>query len=97
MSIMATPWKHPDSGIYYHRVEVPSNIRDIIGKSWIKTSLKTRHFSEAKRLFALHYAETQALFVQARNRINLTPKDIEILSQRWFEHALSETSAWLFR
>ncbi len=90
MSTMATPWKHPDSGIYYHRIEVPKDIRDVIGKRWIKNSLQTRNFSEAKRLFALQYAETQALFVQARDRINLTPKDIEILSQRWFEQALSE-------
>lgn len=90
MSSMAKPWKHPDSGIYYHRIEVPSDIRDIISKRWIKNSLKTRNFSEAKRLFALQYAETQALFAQARDRVSLTPKDIEILSQRWFEQALSE-------
>lgn len=89
MSCMASPWKHPDSGIYYHRVGVPKDIRDQIGKSVIKFSLNTRSLSEAKRLFALHYAETQALFEQARERVSLTPKDIEILSQRWFENALS--------
>lgn len=90
MSSMASPWKHPDSGIYYHRVAVPKDIRDQIGKSVIKFSLNTKSLTEAKRLFALHYAETQALFAQARERISLTPKDIEILTQRWFEHALSD-------
>jgi integrase len=90
MSTMAKPWKHPDSGIYYHRVEVPKDIRSIINKSWIKSSLRTKNFSEAKHLFALQYAETQALFSQAREQISLTPKDIEILTQRWFVYSLSD-------
>jgi len=87
---MPKPWKHADSGIYYHRIEVPKAIRSIIGKSWIKTSLRTKNFSEAKRLFAIQYAETQALFEQARSQISLTPKDIEILTQRWFTYSLSD-------
>jgi len=90
MSSMPKPWKHPDSGIYYHRIEVPKDIRSIIGKRWIKNSLHTREFSEAKRLFAIQYSETQALFAQARDHVTLTPKDIEILSQRWFEIAVRD-------
>ena len=90
MPTMAKPWKHPDSGIYYHRIEVPKDIREAIGKQWIKTSLKTKNFSEAKRLFALQYAQTQSLFEQARSKVSLTPKDIEVLSQRWFEGALRD-------
>tara|TARA_R110002167_G_scaffold130417_1_gene313859 strand:+ start:167 stop:1834 length:1668 start_codon:yes stop_codon:yes gene_type:complete len=89
MSSMASPWKHPDSGIYYHRIEVPDDIRQAIGKSWIKKSLRTKDFKEAKRLFALQYAETQALFEQARSKITLTPKDIEVLAQRWLEVAVA--------
>ena len=89
MSTMAKPWKHPDSGIYYHRIEVPKDIRKQFPTRWIKTSLNTRTFSEAKRLFAVQYAETQAKFAQARSRVSLTPKDIEVLAQRWFEDTLS--------
>ncbi|UTW04507.1 tyrosine-type recombinase/integrase [Amphritea atlantica] len=85
---MASPWKHPDSGIYYHRVGVPKDIRDQIGKSVIKYSLNTRDFTEAKRLFASHYADTQALFQQARNRTTLSTKDIETLAQRWLQAAV---------
>ena len=90
MCIMAKPWKHPDSGIYYLRVKVPADIQDVILKTQIKRSLRTRSFAEAKRLFALQYAETQASFEQARNKISLSPKDIEILAQRWFEHSVSQ-------
>lgn len=90
MSTMPKPWKHPKSGIYYHRIDVPKDIRHIIGKTSIKKSLNTNSFSEAKRLFAPLYAETQALFAQARNRVNLTPKDIEILSQRWLKAKIEE-------
>ncbi|WP_368073957.1 DUF6538 domain-containing protein [Marinomonas sp. FW-1] len=76
--------------MYYHRIDVPNDIRHIIGKTSIKKSLNTNSFSEAKRLFAPLYAETQALFAQARNRVSLTPKDIEILSQRWLKYQIAE-------
>ncbi|WP_296058453.1 site-specific integrase [uncultured Amphritea sp.] len=85
---MASPWKHPDSGIYYHRVGVPKDIRDQIGKSVIKFSLNTRDLTEAKRLFASHYADTQALFQQARDKVTLSTKDIEALAQRWLQAAV---------
>lgn len=45
MGCMASPWKHPDSGIYYHRVGVPKDIRDQVGKSVIKFSLNPRGFT----------------------------------------------------
>ena len=80
----------PDSGIYYLRIKVPADIQDVILKTQIKRSLRTRSFAEAKRLFALQYAETQASFEQARNKINLSPKDIEILAQRWFDYSISQ-------
>mgnify|MGYP000187128313 FL=1 len=69
MGCMASPWKHPDSGIYYHLVGVPKDIRDQIGKSVIKFSLNTRDLTEAKRLFASHYADTQARFQQVRDKV----------------------------
>ena len=85
MFTIPKPWKHPKSGIYYHRIDVPKDIRHIISKTSIKYSLRTNNFAEAKRLFASKYAQTQALFAQARHRVNLSPRDIEILSQRWLK------------
>lgn len=90
MCKMPSPWKHPDSGIYYLRVEIPEDVRDAIGKRWIKKSLRTRDIPEAKRLFAIEYSKVSALIEQARSRVHLTPKDIEILASRWFDDCLSE-------
>ncbi len=90
MCKMPSPWKHPDSGIYYLRVEVPEDVRGAIGKRWIKKSLRTRDIPEAKRLFAIEYSKVSALIEQARSRVHLTPKDIEILASRWFDACLSE-------
>ncbi|WP_136679548.1 DUF6538 domain-containing protein [Neptunomonas sp. XY-337] len=87
---MASPWKHPDSGIYYLRVGVPKDIRDQIGKSVIKYSLFTRDLIEAKRLFASGYADTQALFQQARDKVTLSTKDIEALAQRWLQTTVDD-------
>ena len=88
MSSMPSPWKHPKSGIYYHRVHVPNGLRETIKKAVIKKSLGTRDSAEAKRLFALMYADTCSLFIQARNKVNPSPKDLAILAERWQESAI---------
>lgn len=41
MSTMTSPYKHPNSGIYYFRQTVPKSLRLIIGKSEFKASLRT--------------------------------------------------------
>jgi len=87
---MATPWKHPQSGIYYHRVAVPEDLRPAIGKSVIKSSLKTRDFAEAKRLFAPAYASTLQLFEQHRAKTKVTSRDIRTLVDRWLKEAIEE-------
>jgi len=69
MNAMLNPWKDKNSGIYYHLVKVPVDIQKALGKTVIKKSLRTRDNAEAKRLFALMYADTCALFIQARNKV----------------------------
>jgi integrase len=83
MAAMATPWKHPNSGIYYLRLEVPISLRHIIGKREIKKSLRTTSFSAAKTLFAQKYAEAQQLFSAARQAHTYTIKDVDVLAHRW--------------
>jgi len=83
MAAMATPWKHPNSGIYYLRLEVPISLRHIIGKREIKESLRTTSFSAAKSLFAQKYAEAQQLFSAARQAHTYTIKDVDVLAHRW--------------
>lgn len=66
MALIAQPFRHPDSGIYYLRRRVPDDLRQIIGKTEIRRSLNTRHHQQAKAAFALAYAESERLFNDAR-------------------------------
>jgi len=83
MAAMAKPWKHPKSGIYYLRLEVPISLRHVIGKREIKESLRTTSFSEAKTLFSQKYYDAQKLFSDARTSQTYTIKDVDILAHRW--------------
>ncbi len=53
MSLMATPFKHPKTGIYYFRRQVPADIKHIIKKSEWKKSLATKELSEARPRFVV--------------------------------------------
>ena len=66
MPLIAQPFRHPDSGIYYLRRKVPDNLRQIIGKTEIRRSLNTRNHQQAKAAFAVAYAESERLFNDAR-------------------------------
>ncbi|WP_248484402.1 site-specific integrase [Pseudomonas sp. CYM-20-01] len=67
MALIAQPFRHPDSGIYYLRRRVPDDIRPVIGRTEIRRSLNTRNHHEAKAAFALAYAESERFFHQVRN------------------------------
>lgn len=66
MALIAQPFRHPDSGIYYLRRRVPDDIRSVIGKTEIRRSLRTRDHRQAKAAFVEAYAESERLFQQAR-------------------------------
>ncbi len=66
MALIAQPFRHPDSGIYYLRRRVPDDLRHIIGKTEIRRSLNTRNHQQAKAAFAVAYAESERLFNDAR-------------------------------
>lgn len=90
MSRMATPEKHPKSGVYYFRMAVPKDLIPIIGKTAFKTSLKTKSLAEAKRLFPSYLEEAHREIELARLKlsdepsVNLTVKDCVILAERWY-------------
>lgn len=69
MALIAQPFRHPDSGIYYLRRRVPDDLRQIIGKTEIRRSLNTRNHKQAKAAFATAYADSERLFNDARQRI----------------------------
>ncbi|EPJ9566266.1 site-specific integrase [Pseudomonas aeruginosa] len=74
MSLIAQPWRHPVSGVYYIRRFVPFALRPIIGKVEIRRSLRTSDFRQAKALFAEAYTATERLFAEARSTgsVNVT-------------------------
>ncbi len=39
MVAMASPWRHPKTGVYWHRVDVPAALRSSFGKTCIKKTL----------------------------------------------------------
>lgn len=103
MGIMAKPWKHPKTGVYYCRLSIPDDIRSQLNKSEIKESLGTKSLTEAKRLFLPKYAQYQQLFdelklkrkreeaLQEQARVNpdvLNLNDINILAARFYNQEL---------
>lgn len=81
MALIAQPFRHPDSGIYYLRRRVPNDLRQIIGKTEIRRSLNTRHHHQAKAAFALAYAESERLFNDARQGFYVEPCKPETVGQ----------------
>ena len=67
MALIAQPFRHPDSGIYYLRRRVPDDIRKVIGKTEIRRSLNTRNHQQAKAAFVVAYAESERFFQQIRS------------------------------
>jgi hypothetical protein len=56
---MATPFKRPETGVYYFRKAVPHKIRHLVGKSEEYISLGTTNAKDAKILFLRVAAEEQ--------------------------------------
>ncbi|WP_419149720.1 DUF6538 domain-containing protein [Pseudomonas monteilii] len=81
MALIAQPFRHPDSGIYYLRRRVPDDLRQIIGKTEIRRSLNTRHHQQAKAAFAHAYAESERLFNDARQGLYVEPRKAETVGQ----------------
>ena len=70
MAHMAQPWKHPSTGAYYLRRQIPEALRPAFGgKALFKASLKTKDFPKAAQLFAKMNADLEAQFEAARGRL----------------------------
>ena len=70
MVAMAEPWRHPDTGTYYLRRQIPKPLREESGgrQLW-KRSLETKDAGVARRAFAAANAELEARFEAARAAI----------------------------
>ncbi len=73
MALMATPWKHPSTGVYYLRRQIPDKLRPAFdGKALWKVSLGTKNGSEATVLFLQANAALEQRFEEARARLKAT-------------------------
>ena len=45
---MLTPWKHPNSGIFYFYAQLPNRLKAVAGRTHVKRSLGTRCPREAR-------------------------------------------------
>lgn len=84
---MPQPFKHPKTGVYYFRKVIPVALRETIGKSEWRESLKTKDIREAKRLYpevALKVDAQLAQAAQGGSPISLTHKQIAALAGHWY-------------
>lgn len=73
MANMASPWKHPGSGAYYLRRQIPEKLRPAFeGKALWKVSLGTKVANEATFLFLQANAALERRFEEARARLVAT-------------------------
>ena len=103
MNLMAQPWKHPKTSVYYCRRSVPKDIREAFGKTEVRRSLGTKVLSEARRLYPSVYESISLEFESCKRRLDaerslverkssnpdsLTRKDISVLSARFYNREL---------
>ena len=79
---MATPWRHPNTKVFYLYRQVPAAIRPVIGRTFWKASLRTRDPVEAARLFTAANAELEQRFADARRALAEQAAKEEISAER---------------
>ena len=83
---MATPWRHPLTGSYYIRRQIPEALRSCFGgKSLWQVSLKTKDLESARALFADANAKLEQRFADARAALSqeLAPDRAQELVAAW--------------
>ena len=94
---MASPWKHPKTGVYWFRKVVPEHLRAAVGKREIKRSLGTKDAREARRPFLMIADEVERQLARAAaiadgsvHPVRLTLQQIVALSGQWYQETLAE-------
>jgi len=73
MVAIASPYKHPKTGVFYFRRAVPKDLRPVLG--WeIKRSLRTRDPLKAKQLF-VHELQQSELLISSVRATGKKPQD----------------------
>ncbi len=84
--VMARPWKHPKTGVYWYRKVVPAALRAAIGKTEIKRSLGTKDPGEARRRYPDMAAKVDAMLLAAQydKPARLTNRQLYGLLGDWY-------------
>ena len=92
---MLKPSIDPRTGVYYFRKVVPKNLRNIIQKSEIKVSLKTKDYSEAMVKFHQEASYCEQLFNNAKlsGGFSLSNKAIKQIAGKWLSSKLIDDDA----
>jgi hypothetical protein len=97
---VASPWKHPDTGIYYFRRGVPEALRPLVGKREEKVSLETRDWREAGPRYAAVAAEVSARWERLRQAaapkpiVRLTHKEAVALAGEIYRRRVAAPASW---
>lgn len=70
---MANPWKHPKTGVYYHRKRVPKDLVEAVGSKMVKSSLRTKDPAEARALFRERDLRVETRWAALRDGIRNGP------------------------
>ena len=96
---MASPWKHPKTGVYWFRRRVPDALRSVVGKTIVQKTLDTKDPAEAKRRFlpvaaAIDREWTRLAAAEeitpARERDRLTPKQVLGIAGEFYRWMVSK-------
>lgn len=71
-------------GIYYIRVGIPNSIQNILKKSEIRYSLKTKNYREAIRKLRVEILKVDMMLENGKNKVHILTKEeaINILRKR---------------
>lgn len=76
---MATPWRHPQTGAYYIRRQIPVALRSQFdGRALWKVGLGTKDPDEARRKFVVANAELERRFDDARKALSVKGNPLDI-------------------
>jgi len=65
---MPRPWKHPKTGIYWFRKEVPAALREKVGKRELKWTLATKNRAAALTKYPGALEQAEQVLSAALNR-----------------------------
>ena len=77
---MASPWKHPKTGVYYFRRRVPAKFVEQVGRKEVKKSLRTKDPEEARRRFVIEWQRTDDEWLGSVKTLPISNKQISALA-----------------